>query len=161
MIGVNNMLRCLFIVSALVVAKGSVAQTPVTTSDSLVGKCVEIQPAKGALFARWPSPRFARLEATSWRNYPDRRWMRVATPIRSALDSATRRYEREANWRVEGDSMRLSFSTGFTVLDFAFALAGSDALQGSVWIWNDDGPTTTFGGFATLSFPPCARLLVP
>lgn len=87
--------------------------------------------------------------------------MRVSTPIGTALDSAVRRYEREANWRVDADSVRLVFSTGFTLLNFAFALTRSDTLQGLVWVWNDNGPTTTFGGAATLLFSPCALLTVP
>ena len=157
----NSVRRCLFIISALVVAKVSVAQTPATASDSLIGKCVEIQPAKGALFPRWQAPRFARLEAAQYRDLPNARRMRVATLIGTTLDSAFRRYEREASWRVNADSVRLAFSTGFTLLNFTFALSGRDTLQGMAWVWNDDGPRTYFGGYATLSFPPCSRLYVP
>lgn len=146
---------------ALVVPWVLAAQTAVPSIDTFVGKCVELRPENATLFQRWRPPRFARLEATQYRQHPSARWMRVATPIGIALDSAVRRYEREANWHVDADSVRLVFSTGFTVLHFAFARARSDTLQGLAWVWNDDGPTTTFGGVATLQFTPCERLTVP
>lgn len=87
--------------------------------------------------------------------------MRVAAPIGTVLDAAYREYDREASWQVDTDFLRLTFSTGFTVVTYAFALTGRDTLTGRVNVWNDDGPATYPGGLAALTFHPCSRLAVP
>ena len=155
------MQRFLVVIASLIAFRESLAQSAAATSESLIGKCFAVVPASDSVLRRWKSPLFGRLEATSWRNYPGRRWLRVAVPVGVALDSATKRYAREANWRVDSDSVFLAFSTGFTVVTFALAATSSDTLHGLVNVWNDNGAITYPGGPVTLTFPPCSGLTVP
>lgn len=144
----------------MVVSTESVAQVATSASDPFAGQCVAIRPAADAVYPRRTALGFARLDSAASRVNPQHRVLRVAVPEGMRVDPALRRFGRLANWYVDGDSLRLMFSTGFTVLHFAFAATRADTLRGNVWILNDNGPTTTYGGLATLAMHPCARLVV-
>jgi len=154
------MRRVLALASATLFPSFAVAQLATATSDALIGKCVHVQVADVALLQRVGAPQFARLDTIQYRNQTNARWMRVAEPIGATFDRRVRTFEREANWRVVADTVYLSFSTGFTVVEFSLTPTSRDTFAGRAWVWNDDGPKTYPAGAASMSLIPCARLNV-